>query len=336
MKKLSSVNILGGLTVDQATTLSGTVSIGGIGTGAYTSVMVRNSSNQLLYRNYADFVSDITSSLNLSNYVPISRTLTINGTTYDLSANRSWTIANNYISNVALANNALTFTGVGAGFNGTISLDPVLGEIKTVYEKVKNVSGATVFKGTPLAVVPGQTSGNVSDVIPADAADPAKMPAIYIANEDILDQAEGQAILFGFLQGVDTSLYPSGTTVYVAAGGGWTATKPVHPNKIQNLGVITKQHPSNGSGVVTGVGRANDLPNLTPGKIWVGSSTYPIESTTVHVDEANNRVGIGTSSPDTKLEVAGQASFGDNSGLSINGDAFVTVRATAFAGIDLK
>ncbi len=28
----------------------------------------------------------------LGNYVPISRTLTINGVTYDLSANRSWTI----------------------------------------------------------------------------------------------------------------------------------------------------------------------------------------------------------------------------------------------------
>jgi hypothetical protein len=300
MKKLSSVNILGGLTVDQATTLSGTVSIGGIGTGAYTSVLVRNGSNQLLHRSYNDFVSDITTSINLSNYVPISRTLTINGTTYDLSANRTWTIANSYISNVALANNALTFTGVGAGFNGTISLDPVLDEVRTVYERVKNTSGATIQKGTPLAVVPGQTSGNLSDVIPADAADPAKMPAVYIANETMLNGAEGQAILFGFLHGVDTSLYPSGTTVYVAAGGGWTSTKPVHPNKVQNLGVITKQHASNGSGVVTGVGRANDLPNLTAGKIWVGSATYPIESTTVHVDEANGRLGIGTNSPSYK------------------------------------
>jgi len=29
---------------------------------------------------------------NLTSYVPTSRTLTINGTAYDLSADRSWTI----------------------------------------------------------------------------------------------------------------------------------------------------------------------------------------------------------------------------------------------------
>jgi hypothetical protein len=29
---------------------------------------------------------------NVSNLVPTSRTLTINGVTYDLSANRSWTV----------------------------------------------------------------------------------------------------------------------------------------------------------------------------------------------------------------------------------------------------
>jgi hypothetical protein len=210
----------------------------------------------------------------LSGYVPITRTITINGTTLDLSADRTWTIE-------------------------------AAGTVRTVYETVKNASGATILKGTPLSVMPGQTSGNVSDVQPADASDPTKMPAVFIANENIADEAEGEAVLFGNLTGVNTAAYTPGTTVYVAPGGGWTATKPVWPNKIQNLGVITKQHATNGAGIVTGVGRANDLPNLTAGKIWVGSANYPIESTTVHVDEANGRVGIGTTSPSTNLHVAG-------------------------------
>jgi hypothetical protein len=46
-----------------------------------------------------------------------------------------------------------------------------------------------------------------------------------------------------------------------------------------------------------------DLPNLTAGKIWVGSANDPIESTTVHIDEANGRLGIGTTSPTYKLDV---------------------------------
>ena len=54
------------------------------------------------------------------------------------------------------------------------------------------------------------------------------------------------------------------------------------------------------------------------------------------LQDNGGNVGIGTTGPDTKLEVNGQASFGNNSTLAIQNDAFVTVRATAFAGIDVK
>jgi len=298
-------------------------------------------------QNYAtiDYVDDEISGVNTyvqTNYVPKTRTITINGTAYDLSADRSWTIstADNYISNVSLAGNLLSFTGVGSGFNGSIDLSGIsvnLNEVETVYERVKNVSGGPILKGTPLAVVAGQTEGFISDVVPADASDPAKMPALFIANEDIPDEAEGEAVVFGAFSGVDTSLYPSGTVVYVAAGGGWTDTKPVWPNKIQNLGVITKSHPSNGGGIVTGVGRANDIPNLTAGKIWVGSANYPIESTTVHVDEANGRLGIGTTSPGATLHIAdaansGTTSFSANGRITMRGDGVLAWGSSANQG----
>jgi hypothetical protein len=48
---------------------------------------------------------------NLTAYVPTSRTLTINGTTYDLSANRSWTIAAGGTIGGTIAN---TQVGVGS------------------------------------------------------------------------------------------------------------------------------------------------------------------------------------------------------------------------------
>ncbi len=56
----------------------------------------------------------------LSSYVPTSRTLTINGETYDLSANRSWTIT------------GITGSGTSgqvAYFNGTTSLTSEAGFI---------------------------------------------------------------------------------------------------------------------------------------------------------------------------------------------------------------
>jgi ribosomal protein L35AE/L33A len=67
---------------------------------------------------------------NLSSYVPTSRTLTINGTTYDLSADRSWTISagvsgsgtTNYVtkwtSSSAVGNSIIYDSGSNVGING--------------------------------------------------------------------------------------------------------------------------------------------------------------------------------------------------------------------------
>jgi hypothetical protein len=59
-----------------------------------------------------------------SNFVPNTRTLTINGTALDLSADRSWTIssADGYISDVRLSESTLEFTGEGSAFTGNIDL----------------------------------------------------------------------------------------------------------------------------------------------------------------------------------------------------------------------
>ena len=183
--------------------------------------------------------------------------------------------ADGYVSTVALNGNSLDFTGTGSGFTGSIDLSGIttdLTNVETVYSTVRNVSGGLIQKGTPLAVVPGQTSGNVSDVVPAEADNPERMPAVFIANEDIANELEGQVVVFGEITGIDTSLFDSGTTVYVAPGGGWTDTKPTGANLIQNLGIITKSHASNGGGVVMGAGRSNDVPNIANGYAWVGNA----------------------------------------------------------------
>lgn len=54
--------------------------------------------------------------------VPLTRTLTINGTAYDLSADRSWTITDSYIQSVQLDGTLLRFGGVNSAFHGNIDL----------------------------------------------------------------------------------------------------------------------------------------------------------------------------------------------------------------------
>ncbi len=105
----------------------------------------------------------------------------------------------------------------------------------------------------------------------ADAGVPAKMPATYVLNENLADGDEGEALAVGYIQGINTTGLIEGEIVYVAVGGGWTQTKPTGSALIQNLGIVTKVG-TNGSGVVLGSGRSNDLPNIKAGSFWVGNA----------------------------------------------------------------
>ena len=148
--------------------------------------------------------------------------------------------------------------------NGNLSLQYV----KTVYEEIINGELTQLVKGTPVYVSGSQ--GAASIVYRADAANPAKMPVIYIT-ADILDPGgAGKGIALGLIKGINTTGYPAGTEIYVAAGGGWTSTRPTGDKIIQVLGYVTKEG-NGGQGVILNPGPAN-LPNIPSGSVWTGNS----------------------------------------------------------------
>ena len=174
----------------------------------------------------------------------------------------------------------------------------------------KNVSGAEIQKGTPLYFDASGTQGNLVGVYPADASNPARMPAGGIAGETLAIGAEGIVLLDGYIGGVDTSLFQSGDLVYVAVGGGYTNQKPTgSTNQIQYLGNIEKSA-INGSGVVNMMGEAHSVPNIAEGFIWVGNSdgvaTATATSSFAKLDENNTFTGTQTFS----IITADSASFG--------------------------
>ena len=137
----------------------------------------------------------------------------------------------------------------------------------------KNISGTTIAKGTPLYFTGSGTSGNLVGVYPADAGNPARMPAGGIAGEQLLDEAEGVVLLDGFISQVNTSAFNSGDLVYVAVGGGYTNVAPTgSTNLIQALGYVEKVGISNGSGVIKGPGVFRSVPNIQQGYTWVGNA----------------------------------------------------------------
>lgn len=144
---------------------------------------------------------------------------------------------------------------------------------------IKNVSGGTITKGTPCYITASGTAGNVAGVVPADADNPALMPAGVIAGITLNDGDEGPGLLNGFINGVDTSAFASGDQVYVAVGGGYTNVAPTGSALVQKLGNVEKVDASNGSGVINGPNATRSVPNINPGYLWVGNSDWVATAT---------------------------------------------------------
>ena len=156
------------------------------------------------------------------------------------------------------------------------------GNAQAIVETVRNNSGSTIEKGQPLHIT--GVSGTTPTVEVADASNAAKMPVSGLANEQILNNTDGEMIVSGILEGIDTANIngspAEAAVLYVntATGGSidFLSTNPpaTEANLIQNIGIIVKNSPgTSGSIQVTAIGRTNATPNLNQGSIFIGDSS---------------------------------------------------------------
>ena len=212
------------------------------------------------------------------------------GLTYSSSTGELGTSA---IPNSQLANNSISFedargvtTAVALGGSYEVK------EAQNVVELVRNESGSTIAKGTPLAIS-GYSSGNGRPlVVPADADDATKMPCIGLAAEQIADGNNGAVIATGVSLGYDTSSFTVGDVVYISTTPGQlTTTKPTgESSQIQNIGKVTVAA-SNGRILVMGPGRSNATGNLNNGNIFIGNASNQAVTSTLNtsiVPESGN------------------------------------------------
>ena len=214
---------------------------------------------------------------------------------------------------------SLTLAGAGATteyIDGTGALQtlPDFLEATLVEIACKNTSGSTIAIGTPVYQTGTVGATTTIQIAPADALISAgNYPAIGLLKTELTNNAFGFVVITGSLVNLTTSpidgLTPTtGDTVYLKSGGGLTLTKPTgEGNAIQNMGQVGKVSTgAAGSVTVASIMRANDVPNLPEGRIWVGDGNTLV-SDTVFVDEPNLRLGIGTTTPSAKLHVEGDA-----------------------------
>jgi len=170
--------------------------------------------------------------------------------------------------------------------------------------RVYNGTGTDIARGKAVYIYDSHNN-NVSNVALAKSDDPSTMPSVGITFSLIANGTEGYAVSYGKVQGVNTSGFQEGETVYVSnvVAGGVSNVKPYSTinsvDQIQNIGICVKAD-TNGVVFVTGVGRSNDIPNAN-----VVTSNGDLNY--VYVNQTNNdMLKIGPSNLLTKLQTLTQ------------------------------
>ena len=119
---------------------------------------------------------------------------------------------------------------------------------RTLFATVRNASGALMPKGSIVYITGG--TGNHAIVSLAKANSEATSSRTFgILSADLPNNTDGQAIVTGYLSGVDTSLWVEGTQLYLSptVAGGWTSTKPSAPNHLVYVAKVTRQQSQQGT-----------------------------------------------------------------------------------------
>lgn len=190
------------------------------------------------------------------------------GTTVDASTQAIAALAGDAIDAAVTAHEA------AANPHPQYAKDPT----EPVLVDVKNTSGGSLAKGTPVYVTGSVGDTDVLTVAASDQADPAKGPAIGLLTATLANNATGFVIMMGELLGVDTSGYAVNDELFVAAGGGLTNVKPTS-GPSQSVAVVTRSNAVSGSMLVWVAGelpvRAEDgLPTGgDPGNVLLKTGT---------------------------------------------------------------
>jgi hypothetical protein len=112
--------------------------------------------------------------------------------------------------------------------------------------EIRNNSGASIAKGDPVYISGFSTKPTVAK---ADTATIGTFPVVGLAQSNIGNNSDGVIVLSGVFTDINTASYTAGDVLYVASGGGLTATKPT--SNVVTVGVVAKSNSTTGVILVT-------------------------------------------------------------------------------------
>ena len=197
----------------------------------------------------------------------------------EVNVNADWnaTTGDAQILNKPIIPSAVTqtsqLTNNGAdGLNPFITaLDiPIAGQAGTIVREVKNMTGATLTKGTVVYI--SGANGNKALVSKALATTDALSSRTFgLLQSDILNNGLGNCVIIGDLSGLDTSAFAEGAQLYLSGvtAGTYTDAKILAPTHLVYIGKVTRSHPTQGQievGIQNGyeISEIHDIAIATP------------------------------------------------------------------------
>ena len=124
---------------------------------------------------------------------------------------------------------------------------PTAGQAGTLVREVKNMTGATLTKGTVVYI--SGANGNKALVSKARAnAESTSARTFGLIQSNILNNGVGYCVVIGDISGLDTSAFTEGAQLYLSGtvAGEYTSTKTLAPTHLVYVGKVTRSHPTQG------------------------------------------------------------------------------------------
>lgn len=157
-------------------------------------------------------------------------------------------------------------------FAGTVTAPHIHGNLAgAVYTHIRNGSGATLTKGTPVQVTGYHPGSDRPLVGPADAASDSTMPCIGILDADVANNADGHAVVLGLIENLNTAGYAVNQRLYIASGGGLTGTAPAV--RAQSVAIVERVNANTGAILVTASDVTGSMASQSAGAVAITGGT---------------------------------------------------------------
>jgi len=125
--------------------------------------------------------------------------------------------------------------------------DGFVDDAEAVSIAVRNITGVAMTK-VQAVYVSGATGQTATVALAKADAEATSANTIGLLLADIANNANGNAVLIGRIEGVDTSAFADGALLYLSptVAGGMTSTKPAAPNQLVFIGYVTYSHATQG------------------------------------------------------------------------------------------